>query len=125
MSEMKKRTAVDEKVFCNAKKLLNSGVTQKDVAEIIGIGLATVTRIKEADNLSVYRENIRERARKNKKQDVVVKAPEIEQKATEVKAMTYVSPYQANRIIELLNTQNEILKAMSAKLIFIVDELTK
>ena len=144
---MERRIIVDATKFKCVKILLESGANYAEITQMTWIGDVTIWRIKNAETFEEYRHNVqaaaisakqkkrmREEAAKKLDEEVkkqeAVKAQEAEDKRKEEdrrqeKPYTMMaSNYQTNRLIELLREQNEILKCMSNKLAFIVDELT-
>ena len=134
---------VTPSLFRAVKAMTKDGATYEEIEDFFKISHATVTRIKYAENYEEYRNECvarskaihakRQAKRQEKKAaEMAAAQPEPEKKPEKVE---YVAPqvtpggflassYQTNRIIEELAKQNEILKIISNKLAFIVDELT-
>ena len=128
---MKKRATVTEKMFKAAKILFNSGSTTYEVAEYLDISQTTAYRMMKAETFEEYQN---EQAAKGKARYHQMKAvhaikeeQEKEEEPQEKKPVQnpMTNNYQMNRLIEIIKEQNEILKTMSNKIAFIVDELTK
>lgn len=142
---MARNTKITPNIFRAVKIMLKGGATYEECCEFFHISDASVWRISKAENYDEYRNEVAARSRAmnakvaaKKKQEAeqaaaaAVPEPEPEKKLEKVE---YVAPqvtpggfmassYQTNRIIEELAKQNEILKIISNKLAFIVDELT-
>jgi len=119
------RMNVDRKKFDAVKIMLNGGATYEEVSDYLSISTSTVQRIKKAESYDEYKNmnaaialaKRNERKNEEKKED-----PKPQEPATPPLSTVF---YQSNRMWELLKEQNEHLKAISNKLAFIVDELTK
>ena len=123
------RVNIDKKKFEAVKIMLNGGATYEEVAEYLSISKSTVQRIKKADNYAEYRNMNaaialakREAGKKGEEKDVDQKPQKPQEPAPQPMSTVF---YQQNRMWDLLKEQNEILKCISNKLAFIVDELTK
>ena len=120
---MQKRK-VDAKKFRGAKILFNSGATIMEVAEYFDISTTTAQRIKTATDFEDYTHAVQMAALYAKKNDGQGKEKKEEPPKPAI-ATPVQGSYQMNRLIEIIKEQNEILKIMSNKIAFIVDELTK
>lgn len=108
---------IDEKMFYAVKALLEAGSTIPETAKYLKLGEATVGRIKAAESLQDYQQTLAAIALANKARKTAEKAPE--------QAKPQVVYHQTdNYTVQLLKEQNELLKLISAKLVFIVEQLT-
>jgi len=111
------KAKVDEKVYGLVKRLSNSGATQREIQEYVDLSTQTIRLIIQSDDYEGYREKINFHGRITP----VKEAPPTQTVVPQIMA----SQYQTNRMIEMLNKQIELLTTISAKLAFVVDELTK
>ena len=117
------------------KLLLQGGATVKEAAQYMQVSTAVVYGVKNTENFAEYCQIGAEREAR-KKQSAAIrikeqeKAKEAQEKAKEAAkeperqpgtAMT--STYQLNRMYEALKAQNELLRLISEKLAFIVEQL--
>lgn len=107
---MKKK--MTEKTFTAAKILFKGGASAKEVADMLEIGLSTAGRIKANETYAGYQESIKAHTWTPKAE----KPQEVKQTVT-IQATHYM--------MQELQKMNELLTGISAKLAFIVDELTK
>ena len=110
--------------FATVKFLLkNRSNDQKiiDIAKLMGCSDVTIWRISKAEKYEDYKKAMtNEKANKPEKE-----SEEKPQKTPQIaKPIFQTTTYQTNRIIELLTNQNELLRGISNKLAFIVEELT-
>lgn len=103
-------TKVDERVF-NAAKLLLANNPRKTVSEVMGLSVPTVDRIKAAKDYNEYKESTKIRSHKNEKKE----AP-----AEKNQTIIYKPTWE---MMQEMQKTNEILKGISSKLAFIVEEL--
>lgn len=141
---------IDKKMFDCIKILLEGKASYTEIQDFTNVGRTTISRIAHSESWEDYEQQMaamraawhcRVAEKKAKEQavaDRAMRAMEEKEKvakavAEAVKAVPAASlipqpkadpVYGANRICELLTHQNEILKAISNKLAFIVDELT-
>lgn len=138
---------IDKKMFDCIKILLEGKASYTEIQEFTNVGRTTVSRIAHSESWEDYQQQMaamraawhcRVAEKKAEEQAAAEKEKEEKAKAAKaaaeaVKAVPAASlipqpkadpVYGANRICELLTHQNEILKAISNKLAFIVDELT-
>lgn len=143
---------IDKKMFDCIKILLNGKASYTEIQEFTNVGRTTISRIAHCENWEDYQQqmaamrvawhankyNANKAAKKAAEQAAAEKEREEKEKAAKavadaVKAVPAASlipqpkadpVYGANRICELLTHQNELLKVISNKLAFIVDELT-
>ncbi len=123
---------ITEKKFKAVKILFDGGATIKEVAEYLEISASSASRIKSAETYEDYLQGCRVRSyyqkQRNKKQEEPAPAPveEVPEPApVQVVEHRQSVTIQATHymMVELQKT-NELLTTISAKLAFIVDELT-
>ena len=123
---MIKRTRITENIYNAVKLILRGGAKTKQAAEAMGISVNTVHRINKTESYQEYVNlaymNGSAWYREQEKQD---KKPEEKIEPLKQAGGQLSSGYQLNRIYEALKEQNELLKLLSNKVAFIVDELTK
>lgn len=123
---MKQR--VDAKMFWAVKTLLKGGASQREAADFFHLGIATVGRINASESPEEYHNILAALHAKNRARKAAVKqdeqkpvpAPQEPEKAPCRPANEY---YVNNHILQALKEQNELLKLISAKLAFIVEQL--
>ena len=113
---------IDLKTFKAVKTMLCGGATTEETAEFLEISQATVSRIRQSETWEEYHQIIaamyakQNALEKQKSQPVVESIP--------VPAPTPLNQaYLNNRVYELLKEQNEMLKLISNKMAFIVEQL--
>ena len=126
------RKRITESIYNAVKMILKGGATAQETADAMGISVNSVYRINKSGTYAEYVNlaymNGSARYREATKQEA---EQETEQKAEEIveplkqQGGTLSAGYQFNRIYEALKEQNEILRLLSNKVAFIVDELTK
>jgi len=139
----KSRVEIDINKFRCVKILLESKTPIKEIMEFTQLSEMSIYRIKAAKNFEEFKHNRmvaaiatknREAQKKAEKllniqierQEIVEQQEEKKPKETAIPAATSITNnYQLNRLVEIIKEQNEILKIMSNKIAFIVDELTK
>ena len=117
-----------ESKYTAIKILLNGGATVKEAAEYMQVSTAVVYGVKNTADFAEYCQNSAERDAR-RKQNAAIRIKEQEKAKEAAKeperqpgtAMT--STYQMNRVYEALKAQNELLKLISEKLAFIVEQL--
>lgn len=117
-----------ESKYTALKILLNGGATVKEAAQYMQVSTAVVYGVKNTENFAEYCQIGAEREAR-KKQAAVIRIKEQEKAKEAAKeperqpgtAMT--STYQLNRMYEALKLQNDLLKLISEKLAFIVEQL--
>ena len=150
--ERKPRVEITLDKFRCVKILLESGATYEEVTNMTNVSPANIARIRGADTFEEYKQIQRARAaaytaKKHRekeeaekllqaeinKQEAVQRQEEEERQKEEERKRTAATCqasgaagnfYQMNRLIELMKEQNEILKSLSNKVAFIVEELT-
>ena len=129
---MIERKRITENIYNAVKMILKGGATAQETADAMGISTNSVYRINKCGTYAEYVNlaymNGSARYREATKEETEQKA---EQKAEQIaepmkqQGGTLSAGYQMNRIYEALKEQNEILRLLSNKVAFIVDELTK
>lgn len=129
---MIERKRITENIYNAVKMILKGGATAQETADAMGISTNSVYRINKSGTYSEYVNlaymNGSARYRATTKEETEPKAePKAEPIAEPLKQQggTLSTGYQMNRIFEALKEQNEILRLLSNKVAFIVDELTK
>ena len=127
-----------ESKYTAIKILLKGGATVKEAAQYLQVSTAVVYGVKNTENFAEYCQIGAEReARKKqaaairiKEQEKAKEAAKEQEKANEAAkeperqpGTTMTSTYQLNRMYEALKAQNELLKLISEKLAFIVEQL--
>ena len=117
------RTRITENIYNAVKLILKGGAKTTEAAEAMGISVNSVHRIRKAESYADYVNfaymNGSNRYRKAQEE------PKEEKEELKQPGGTLSSAYQMNRIYEALKEQTELLKLLSNKVAFIVDELTK
>lgn len=127
-----KGKVVTEEMFGMVKALVAGGARNVDIIKYTGLSDLTIGRIRHAKDMEAYRAVVAESKRKTrekKEKAEEVKAEEKKEYAKPVAEDTVipvaqVSAYQVNRLIEKVSEQNEFLKLISAKMVYIVEQLT-
>lgn len=118
---------IDDKMFWAVKALTDAGSTIPEIAKYLQIGAASVSRIRAAENPEDYRRQIAaaalEAKRKAEAKRKPAPAPEKPVEALEKPVETHVVHQTDMRTLELLKEQNALLKLISNKLVFIVEQL--
>ena len=107
---MKKK--MTEKTFTAAKMLFKGGANVKEVSELLEIGISTAGRIKANETFEDY-----QKAASGHTWTPKAGKPQEAKQTITVQATHYM--------MQELQKMNELLTGISAKLAFIVDELTK
>lgn len=132
---------IDQRMFDCIKILLASGQTAAQIEEYLGVASCTTYRIKQCENLQEYKNMMA--AMSAKRTAKRAKEKEIEQKPEQRPVMMVPADQgvtaQPSQVVEhrqsvtvqtsyyvtqKLDTMIELLKTISAKLAFVVDELT-
>ena len=128
------KTKIDEKMFRAVKIMLNGGASTQEVVDYLQISAATTGRIRASETFEEYQAILAAMGAKIKAYNAKKKA-EAKQDEAEVKPVEQpaekppVAPtlmnqaYLNNRVYELMKEQNELLKLLSNKLAYIVDQL--
>lgn len=121
---------VTQSVFNCVKTLLAGGASHQECADYMKLSIMTVGRINRAETYEDYKHTII-MASLHSGKPVSVPVPEPEQtpepkeeKPEKPKTVDVSGTYQMNRLIELMKEQNELLKTISNKMAFIVEQLS-
>lgn len=126
---------IDQKRFDAVKIMLESGATVPEVERYMGISSWSITRIKKAASFTEYKNMLaaialeqqeRKKARKAVEPEKPTSAheePEKEQKPP-VAIGSMKENYQLSRLFDEQKKTNELLTSISAKLAYIVEELS-
>lgn len=126
------KAKVDQKLFDAVKIMLESGATGPEIEKFMKISSWTISKIRSAENYEEYKAILAARALAMKEK--AKKAPAEAQKApSDVKQeCPQVVEHRQNVTVQTtfyvsqkLDKLCELLSAISAKLAFVVDELTK
>ena len=136
------RVKIDENMFWTVKTLTKGGATIPEISDFLKISTSTVSRIRASESLQEYKNQLaaialeikaRNQAKKasEKKHEENIpapvtapeKAPEKPAKDVQEKQDRTQYNYVNNRVLEELKAQNELLKLISNKLCFIVEQL--
>lgn len=123
---MAKGEFITEKTFKAAKILIASGAKNKEVAEYLGISPTTVTRIKQSETYEEFKSVKKANAYMAKKaaEAKAAEKKEEEKPVTQVVEHRQTVTVQATHyMMEEMKAQTELLKTISAKLAFIVEQL--
>lgn len=104
---------VDQNKFDMIKSMLKGGAPVPEISRFTGYSPTTIYKISCADSLEHYKD-VQNGNKYRRKRDTA---------DTESAGGIVVSSYQQNRMIELHKETNELLKLISNKLAFIVEEL--
>ena len=127
------KVKMDDKLFWAVKTMLNAKALRKEIAEYFGISVCTVDRVQASESFDEYKQILAAMAAKNRERKAgktpSAPAPEPEPvKAPEGGKMVEIgrqnAAYINNRLFELLKEQNDLLKLISNKLVYIVEQLT-
>ena len=127
--EKKSYTKVTPGIYDCVKKLLAAGSTHAEIAEYLKISTATVGRISMSENIDEYRNTLtayyyrRKKEAQKKPEDAKPEPPQENEKDIKLPGGTMSQAYVTNRFLKLIEEQNEILKLLSNKLSYIVDQL--
>ena len=121
---------IDANMYNAVKTLLTAGSTATEIAQYLKISVATVRRIKVSETLEEYRHQMAAIQAEYQRRKTAKKAPEpisepepIAAPERAKKADPVAYNYVNNRMLEELKAQNELLKLISNKLAFIVEQL--
>ena len=123
---------IDQRMFDCIKILLASGQTADQIKDYLGISPCTTYRIKQCENLQEYKNRMiamaTKRATREKKQEEKPVEPadqgtsaQPQQVVEHRQSVTVQTTYYVS---QKLDAMVELLKGISAKLAFVVDELT-
>ena len=139
---MSRKAKVTESRFKAVKILLASGAKHNECAESMGLSACTIGMINRSETFEEYRNNMYATSgsvRRKKKEAEAVKAvedvskPDVKEdlqryetpSAQVVEYRQNVTIQATHYMMEEMRKANELLTTISAKLAFIVDELTK
>ena len=113
-----------ESKYTAIKILLNGGATVKEAAQYMQVSTAVVYGVKNTENFAEYCQNSAERdARRKQNAAIKIKTEQAANEPERQVGTAMTSTYQMNRVYEALKSQNELLKLISEKLAFIVEQL--
>lgn len=122
-----------ERQFNAIKTLLKGGATQAEAAEYMRVSHNTAFWVNKAENYEEYMQMQAERALKQKRVAAIKAKGEPQEKPQEIKQQTpapqivehrqTVTVQATHYMAQEMQKTNELLKQISAKLAFIVDEL--
>ena len=107
---------VTEKVFNAVKAMMKGGATYSEISETVGIASSTVYIIKRSSSFEDY-------VGIQRRPSVLEDKPETKPEEP-VKNPTVIKVEATHYMMQELQKTNELLTGISAKLAFIVDELT-
>lgn len=122
---------VTEELFKNAKLMINAGMSQRQIAKILNVSQNAICHINITDTLKDYNALVakKSQADRDKKKGIVKPAEQKEEPQKELPPQ--VVEYRQNVTIQAthymmqeMQKTNELLKLISNKLAFIVEELT-
>ena len=123
---MPAKRKIDIKTFKAVKTMLSGGATIEETSDFLGVSSATISRIRQSETYEEYRQIIAAMWVKQKAQEQQESKPTAEPAPVPAPVPTPTSlnqGYLNNRIYELLKEQNEMLKLISNKMAFIVEQL--
>lgn len=119
----RKNIRVDETLFTAIKSLLNAGATYADVNKFYGVCTHTAQFVKKADSFDDYKRIVAEKVAKNNANKAKrVTQPVVTPQVVEHKQTVTVQATWA--MMEEMKKTNELLKLISNKLVYIVEQLT-
>lgn len=120
---MGKYIKINEKIFRAVKQLTEGGATIQECADYFMVSHATVSRIRSAQTYEEYRHMVQIACLENKKRNTQKKEEKPEIKDEKQPGGTLSANYQMNRLYEQMKAQTELLKLISEKMAFIVEQL--
>lgn len=140
MENQKKRSPnVDKKLYDMVKILLSGGAKYKEIHDYTGLGDSTICRIKNSENYTDYQDQLvamkmawkkNYAKKKGAEEATATKAeqqknqPEPKQEPQTIEHRQNVTVQTTYYVSQKLDAITELLKGISAKLAFVVDELT-
>ena len=127
--EKNRKVKVDERLWWAVKTLLKGGSSIKDAAEYFMLSVNTVSRINASENYQDYKQMIAAcHAQYRKPKNKMPEKPDEEPKEEEPKQQVIehrqsVTIQATHYMMTEMQKTNDLLKMISAKLAFIVDEL--
>lgn len=110
-----KRTAITPEVFNKVKIMLNAGMKQKEIAQVMDISAHSIIRINNADSYEQHKKNVAVFRKDGGK-------PKEEQAPAESKP-TASDYYQINRLFEQQKRQTELLEQIAGNFRELLDLL--
>ena len=130
------KAKVTESVFRCVKKLAENGMRNEDICKAMGISKVTISRVRRAETLEEYNQIVVDAKKATKLNKLKAEQPEEpeapvkseakeDQKPVNVEMLPQgaVTKWQVDRLLEAMKEQNELLKLISAKVLFIVEQL--
>lgn len=122
------RKKITKEIYTAVKFMLKGNASTRETAESLGISINSVNRIRNSEAYNEYIENARYGGSARYRKDVKNKLKEAET-AKPVEDLkqpggTLSGNYQINRIFEQQKQTNDLLKLISDKLAYIVQQLT-
>lgn len=114
---------MDEKTFGTIKKLLGAGMTRQEITDITGVNRMNISIVKQSRDLEEYKAIVNEKTRKVKEAKETSPGGEPIAEDLKLPGGKLSGAYTTNRIITLLEKNNELLTLLSEKLAFIVEQL--
>ena len=140
MENQKKRSPnVDKKLYDMVKILLQGGAKYKEIREYTGLGDSTISRIKSSENYADYQDQLvamklawkKNYAKKKSAEEAAATKAEQQKSQPEPKQEPQTIEHRQNVTVQTtyyvskkLDAITELLRGISAKLAFVVDELT-
>ena len=133
MDKRRRSPNVDKRMFDCVKQLLKAGSTWPEIEEYLGIGSTTISRIARSESWQDYLDQLAAislKARQTKAKKAAEKKQTEQEKQPEENAGSQVVEHRQSVTVQTtyyvsqkLDTMTELLKGISAKLAFIVEEL--
>ena len=117
---------VTPQIFDTVKTLLNSGVPVTQICDMLKLSNGVIYTIKVCDNLEGYKKyvkDVRARSEEKKKKETKKEESAPEPAPQVVEHRQTVTVQATHYMMEELKQQNELLKSISNKLAFIVEQL--
>ena len=118
---MAPKIKVTEEIYIAIKMLLNKGATQAEIKRFYDVGSDVCTRIKKSKDYQNFLDLREEKNQQNIKRYHEKNGSNISEKAAPLNAKDF---YLVNRILQAAEEQTELLKGISAKLAYIVEQLS-
>ena len=133
MEKRRRSPNVDKRMFDCVKQLLKAGSTWPEIEDYLGIGNTCISRIARAENWQDYTDQLaaialKQREKKAKKAAEEKKAEQVKQPEENagnqvVEHRQSVTVQTTYYVSQKLDAMTELLKGISAKLAFIVEDL--
>lgn len=131
MAYAKKSVKITKGIFDAAKLLIENGANNTEVARYLKVSSDVVAMFRKSETYEEYQTIMYEYSQNMRKRAAASKAKEKEQEKTaeptkteEPKSPTVIKVEANHYMMEEMKKTNELLKGISAKLAFIVEELT-